>query len=167
MRVEPARVGGLELSSSSFQLVDDTTFAGMRPRRRKVSSNSSYFLVLGRYRCKPNEEITSLVSLVSGTENQEHCLFCLGTFIYSPEEMEPSSGSLLIFKAIPDALKKPNLNLSILTSAKVQGCVYALRVVGNNIVAAINSAVSFFQRSFPWYAIVLQIDTTLPSGLVE
>jgi DNA damage-binding protein 1 len=29
VRVEPARVGGLELSSSSFQLVDETTFAGM------------------------------------------------------------------------------------------------------------------------------------------
>jgi len=35
VKVEPARVGGLEVSSSSFQLVDETTFAGM-PESLKI-----------------------------------------------------------------------------------------------------------------------------------
>jgi hypothetical protein len=38
-------------------------------------------------------------------------------------------------------LTKPSLNLLMLTSTEVKGCVYALSVVGHNIVAAVNSAV--------------------------
>lgn len=105
------------------------------------------------------------MSLVSAADNQESC-FCLGTFIYKSEETEPSSGRLLLFTAIPDLLKKSSLNLLMLTSAEVNGCVYALGAVGHNIVAAVNSAVSCLFFSFGMLSTPC-IDTALPRGDIE
>jgi DNA damage-binding protein 1 len=100
------------------------------------------FLVLGRYRCEPDEEITSVVPFTSSLENQEQHFFCLGTMIYNPEETEPSSGRLLIFTAFAGMTRTSTLELSMLASAEVNGCVFALSIVGNKIAAAVNSAVS-------------------------
>jgi DNA damage-binding protein 1 len=71
-------------------------------------------------------------------------LFCLGTYTYEAEEKEPTNGRLLLFTAYQsETLSKASiLQLSLLTSVDVQGCVYAVTVMGDMIVAAVNSAVS-------------------------
>ena len=105
---------------------------------------------------------------MSVAENQGSC-FCLGTYILDPEETEPSSGRLLVFTAIPDSMKEPNLNLLMVTSTEVKGCVYALSIVGQNIVAAVNSAVShLWYMLFPLGCYFIPcIGDALPCGDIE
>lgn len=98
-------------------------------------------LVLGRYRCEPDEEITSVVPFTSTLESEEQHFFCLGTMIYNPEETEPSTGRLLVFTAFAGVTRMPCLELSMLASTEVKGCVFALSTVEDKIVAAVNSAV--------------------------
>lgn len=71
-------------------------------------------------------------------------LFCLGTYIYEAEEKEPTNGRLLIFTAYQSESPSnaSSLQLSMVASTDVKGCVYALTVVGDTVVAAVNSAVS-------------------------
>lgn len=98
---------------------------------------------LGRYKTEPNEEITSILSFKAVVEDQEKPFFCLGTVIYKEEELEPTSGRLLIFTAHSStvATKTSSLELSLVTSSKVKGCVYALKEVEGKIIAAVNSSV--------------------------
>ncbi|KAF8967077.1 CPSF A subunit region-domain-containing protein [Flammula alnicola] len=129
-RIEPARIGSFEFPTSSFHLVDDSSLAR-----------------LGQYKCAPNEEITSALTFKSLVENQEKPFFCLGTVVYKEEEIEPTSGRLLIFTAYTSAAptKTSSLELSLVASAEVKGCVYALKNVEGKIVAAINSCVLLYQ----------------------
>ena len=71
-------------------------------------------------------------------------LFCLGAFTYEGEENQPTQGRILIFTAHSSQTQSRvvNLNLSLVTSVQVGGCVYAITVVNGMIVAAINSSVS-------------------------
>lgn len=67
--------------------------------------------------------------------------FCVGTYVYKAGEVEPSAGRLMVFTASTST--SSNLALSLMASTKVPGCVYALTVVQNQIVAAVNSSVCF------------------------
>jgi len=99
---------------------------------------------LGQFNCDLDEEITSVVSFSLTVEGQQKPFFCLGTVIYKAEELEPTAGRLLILTAYTSATqsKSSSLELSMVTSADVWGCVYSLKVVEDKIVAAVNSSVS-------------------------
>jgi len=98
-------------------------------------------LVLGQYHCEPDEEITSVETFNLNVEGREVPFFCLGTLIYDPEEKEPSKGRLLVFTATTSPSKVSTLELSMLASARVKGCVFSLKIVNKKIVAAVNSSV--------------------------
>jgi DNA damage-binding protein 1 len=86
-----------------------------------------------------DEEITAVTTLCPLVGGSRMPLFCLGTFTYEPDEKEPSNGRLLIFTAFPSS---SNMQLSLVASADVKGCVYSLALVNDTIVAAVNSSVS-------------------------
>ncbi|KAF9485871.1 hypothetical protein BDN70DRAFT_870784 [Pholiota conissans] len=129
-RIEPTRIGTFEPARSTFYLIDDNTLAH-----------------LGRYKTGPNEEITSVLSFKAVVDAQEKPFFCLGTVIYKEEEIEPTSGRLLIFTthAATISAKSSSLELSLITSSEVKGCVYSLKEVEGQIVAAVNSSILLYQ----------------------
>ncbi|KAF8908996.1 CPSF A subunit region-domain-containing protein [Gymnopilus junonius] len=128
-RVEPGRIGTYESLTSSFHVVDDNSLSR-----------------LGQYQCEPDEEITAVLSFNSIVENESKPFFCLGTMLYKPEEKEPSVGRLLIFTAYTatGTSKTSSLELSLVASAEVQGCVFALKYVNDKIVAAVNSSILLY-----------------------
>ncbi|KAH9480543.1 DNA damage-binding protein 1a [Psilocybe cubensis] len=128
-RTVPYRLGNIEPNESSFHLYDDTTLSE-----------------LGRYNCDTDEEITSVASLRIQVQGEEKPLFCLGTMIYKSEENEPSVGRLLVFTAYTpsNSTKTSTLELSLLASTKVEGCVYALSIVNGKLVAAVNSSIVMY-----------------------
>lgn len=99
---------------------------------------------LCQFNCDSDEEITSVVSFSLTVEGRKKPFFCLGTVFYKAEEVEPTAGRLLIFTAYPSTTqsKLPSLELAMLTSTTVRGCVYSLKFVEDKIVAAVNSSVS-------------------------
>lgn len=123
-RTVPGRIGGLESSTSSFKLLDDTTFSD-----------------LSTFNCETDEEITALTTLSPLVGDKTMPLFCLGTFTYEPDEKEPTNGRLLIFTAFQSA---SSLQLSLIASADVKGCVYSLALINDTIVAAVNSSVMLY-----------------------
>lgn len=100
--------------------------------------------MLSNFNCGPEEEITALTAYSPMVNGKAMSLFCLGTYIYEAEEKEPTNGRLLIFTAYQSESPSntSSLQLSMVASADVKGCVYALTVVGDTVVAAVNSAVS-------------------------
>ena len=94
---------------------------------------------LSTFNCETDEEITAVSTLSPLIDGKSMPLFCLGTFTYEPDEREPTSGRLLIFTAFESS---SNLQLSLVASAEVKGCVYSLALVNDTIVAAVNSSVS-------------------------
>ncbi|KAF8650163.1 hypothetical protein AX16_005397 [Volvariella volvacea WC 439] len=128
-RMEPGRIGDPELPSSSFKLLDDTTFK-----------------VLSEFHAHADEEITALKTVETMIEGKPSTLFVLGTYVYQAEEREPSQGRLLLLGAnLPDLrTREHSLELSLVASLDVKGCVYAITVVDSNIIAAINSSVHMY-----------------------
>lgn len=94
--------------------------------------------------CNPDEEITAVASLsITDANGQPKPLFCLGTYVFHADDKEPVAGRLLIFAANSlEDQSKSSLHLSLVTSLDVKGCVYALTLVDEMIVAAVNSSVS-------------------------
>lgn len=83
--------------------------------------------------------MTALTTLSPLVGDNAMPLFCLGTYTYEPDEKEPTKGRLLLFTAFSSA---SDLQLSLVTSVDVPGCVYSLAIVSDKIVAAVNSSVS-------------------------
>ncbi|KAJ3503729.1 hypothetical protein NLJ89_g8306 [Agrocybe chaxingu] len=127
-RIEPSRIGNYEASASSFQLLDDNTLA-----------------ILGQYKCDLDEEIVSLTTFTAAIGDQKKPFFCLGTLIYNAEEKEPSAGRLLIFTVAIASGKQSAMELSLVTTVVVNGCVFALRTVEDKVVAAVNSSILLYR----------------------
>jgi len=69
----------------------------------------------------------------------------VGTFYYQFTEHEPTDGRLLIFSIGGDGRLSPRSSqLSLITSAHVQGCVYALAIINGLIAVAVNASVILF-----------------------
>jgi len=96
-----------------------------------------------------------VVSFTAQLEAQSRPFFCLGTVVHNDEDKEPTQGRLLVFSAYASPVPKQNstVELSLLASAEVKGCVYALRMVKGKIIAAINSSV----RGYPLVAMILSL----------
>ncbi|KAF8635825.1 hypothetical protein AX15_000024 [Amanita polypyramis BW_CC] len=126
----PGRVGEVETTRSSFVLVDDLNFSQMC-----------------RFWCDEDEEITSTSSFNFKEEGKDIPLFCVGTYRYIPEEIEPVHGRILVFAMIiPESESaQSSRQLSLLASVSVKGCVYALTTVGDCIAAAVNSSVELYR----------------------
>ncbi|CAA7261433.1 unnamed protein product [Cyclocybe aegerita] len=127
-RIEPSRIGNYEASASLFRLLDDNTLA-----------------VLGQYRCELDEEIVSLTTFTAAVGDQKKPFFCLGTLIYNAEENETSAGRLLIFTVTIASGKQSAMELSLVTTVDVNGCVFALRTVEERVVAAVNSSILLYR----------------------
>ncbi|PFH53878.1 hypothetical protein AMATHDRAFT_72908 [Amanita thiersii Skay4041] len=127
--VTPARIGEDEATRSSFVLLDETTY-------REIS----------RFRCEDNEEVTSIALFTLNEQDKSIPLFCVGTYCYDPNEMEPESGRILVFDVTNGSnMKWADSQLSLFSSTSVKGCVYSLVTVGNTIAAAVNSSVELFR----------------------
>ncbi|KAJ7288527.1 CPSF A subunit region-domain-containing protein [Mycena rebaudengoi] len=130
-RREPARIGAAEPPlRSSFRLLDDTTFSH-----------------LSQYNCEPDEEITCLATLTLKRDEESTSYFCLGTYTVDFSEKIPTEGRLLVFSAYPPGAhaRSSNVQLSLLASADVRGCVYSVATVNGLIAAGVNSAVMLFR----------------------
>ena len=99
---------------------------------------------MSRFWCDEDEEITSITVFNFKEEGKTIPLFCVGTYRYNPEEVEPNHGRILVFAVVvaESAPKRNGYQLSLLASTNTKGCVYALVTVGDCIVAAVNSSVS-------------------------
>ena len=64
--------------------------------------------------------------------------FCIGTVYNQPDEMEPTKGRLLVFGG---QVQASGMELILVASEVVQGCIYALASLHGNIAAAINASV--------------------------
>ncbi|SRR6266550_168098 len=105
--------------------------------------NSYILKEMSRFWCDEDEEITS-VTVFNLNEGKNIPLFCVGTYRYNAEEVEPAKGRILVFAVVvgESAPKQSGYQLSLVASAATKGCVYALVAVGGSIVAAVNSSVS-------------------------
>jgi len=102
---------------------------------------------MSRFWCDEDEEITSVtVFNLNEGKNIPIPLFCVGTYRYNAEEVEPANGRILVFAVVvgESAPKQAGYQLSLVASTATKGCVYALVAVGDCIVAAVNSSVSGF-----------------------
>ncbi|KAF5360619.1 hypothetical protein D9756_004828 [Leucocoprinus leucothites] len=136
-RTEPARIGDEESISSSFKLIDDTSFE-----------------VLARFSCDSNEEVTSVIPFSAVVNDVLTPFFIVGTFLYYPEETEPETGRLLLISVSTSTNPrnpKPSYQLSLVASTEVKGCVYALTSTTSKdeehprFVAAVNSSIMLFR----------------------
>ncbi|KAG6831954.1 hypothetical protein H0H92_006555 [Tricholoma furcatifolium] len=129
VRTEPKRVGDVQWPQSSFRLLDDTTFDNM-----------------ANYNCEPNERLTALATHTLEINGMSTTAFCVGVH-KDALEVEPNEGRLLILSAKPPAeqTKTPQLQLSLLAATEVKGCTYAISIINDMIVAAVNSSVMLFK----------------------
>jgi CPSF A subunit region. len=104
---------------------------------------------LSQFNCELDEEITAVTTMNPLIESKTMPLFCLGTLWYKPDEKEPTDGRLLIFTAYDNdsQSRMTTLQLSLVASMHVKGCVYSLAVVNGMIAAAVNASVSSCKRS--------------------
>ena len=99
---------------------------------------------VGQYVCEANEEITAVASsstLLISTDGRNHSCFAVGSVKHELGKPEPSLGRLMLF-ASGDAVSASSSAIRPYVSAETDGCVYAVGVLGNFIVAAVNTAVS-------------------------
>ncbi|KAE9400776.1 hypothetical protein BT96DRAFT_992689 [Gymnopus androsaceus JB14] len=128
VRTEPIRVGQDETVTSSFKLLDDSSFA-----------------VLAQVDLQKDEQIMSLTVLNVTVNEKLQPLFCVGTTFIRMDEMEPTSGRILLFE--PNQVSPTMLQLRRVASNDVPGCVYSLAVVDGMLAAAINSCVSLYRMT--------------------
>ncbi|PPR07110.1 hypothetical protein CVT24_010946 [Panaeolus cyanescens] len=121
------RISEFQPSTSTFKVLDDNTLS-----------------VLAQCNMEPNEEITSVASVASPSLGQDKGFFVIGTYIFKSEEREPSAGRLLVLSVNPTH-SHTALDLSIVAETQVKGCVFAIKVIEDKIVASINSAVALFR----------------------
>ncbi|KAK7464711.1 hypothetical protein VKT23_005917 [Stygiomarasmius scandens] len=141
IRTKPSRIGTDQKVTSTFRLLDDTTFKE-----------------LARFTCDDNEQIMSL-TLLKNTDADERKFFCVGTAYLRDEEREPSQGRILVFSFYQDRNSPSVYQLSVAIDEKVKGCVYSLVTMTNGILAAaINSSVALYR---------LSVDETEPSSLTR
>ncbi|KAF7299245.1 CPSF-A domain-containing protein [Mycena indigotica] len=127
-RSAPTRVGSEEPAVQSFfRLLDDSSLTQ-----------------LSEFEPKASEEITSVATLISGED--ETVLFCVGSYNVDLHESEPKSGCLRVFSAHPlgsDA--RSSLDLQLLASSDIPGCVYDVKTVNGLIAVGVNSSVLLFR----------------------
>lgn len=99
---------------------------------------------MSHFNCEVGEEITAVLAITPVINDKSMPLFCLGTYTYEPEEKETMNGRLLVFTAFHSESETngTNLQLSLVTSTDVRGCVYAMTLVNDMIVVSVNSSVS-------------------------
>ncbi|THH20561.1 hypothetical protein EW146_g835 [Bondarzewia mesenterica] len=125
VRTEPGRIGDVELASSSFKVLDDTSFE-----------------LFGEYKCEGEYEVTALQTL---TTNDGDSYWCLGTTRFKADEKEPMEGKIHILTAEPAARASGSPQLRHRTAIDVTGCIYQLALIDGLIAAAINSSVVIFK----------------------
>ncbi|KAF9496184.1 hypothetical protein BDN71DRAFT_1415949 [Pleurotus eryngii] len=124
-RTPPVRIGEVEIPSGSFKLLDEVTFEN-----------------LCEFFSEPHEEFTVITKMKSVTDVKDVSVYCVGSLRYKPQEIEPTGGRLYAFAA---SYQQSTMQISVLASEEVNGCVYAVTVVGDLIAAAVNSAVMLFK----------------------
>ncbi|EMD31691.1 hypothetical protein CERSUDRAFT_109269 [Gelatoporia subvermispora B] len=123
----PLRLGEFQGTTSSFKIVDATTFDG-----------------LWDFELQANEEVTSVMALPDGTDGRSPS-FCVGTAFLEVEETEPRSGRLLLFAIGSDgATSSADGELRLVATQDVKGCVFQITSVNSFIAAAISSNVVLF-----------------------
>lgn len=85
------------------------------------------------------EEIVSVHALPTSSTGRPGA-FVVGTVHYLHAEVEPSHGRLILFDVDSQGSER---ELKVVASYQAGGCVYALSSIGDCIVAAINTKVSF------------------------
>jgi DNA damage-binding protein 1 len=100
---------------------------------------------MSQFNCEPDEETTAVENL---SMDASPPLFCVGTFYYHVSEHEPTDGRLLIFslKGQPSGRSS---QLSLIASAHVQGCIYALAIINGLIAVAVNASVRGYHCRYP------------------
>lgn len=127
--------------ASSFKLLDDTTLSGSSTTSRYSLSMLIHFsAVLAQVDLQNDEHIMSLAVLNVTVNDKLQPLFCVGTTFLRNDEMEPSSGRILLFE--PTQPSPTVTQLRRVASDNVSGCVYSLAVIDGMLAAAINSSVS-------------------------
>lgn len=90
-----------------------------------------------------NEEITAVATIILDSQSMLGMCFAVGSMYLDDMDQEPRRGRILLFVSNPD---KPSLENShgpyLLTTADVDGCVYAINNIAGKIVAAVNTGVS-------------------------
>ncbi|KAF9069809.1 CPSF A subunit region-domain-containing protein [Rhodocollybia butyracea] len=127
VRTEPSRLGENGRITSSFKMLDDATL--------RVLAQTDLLL---------DEQIMSLALInVPTNDGMTKPLFCIGTVFLRLDEMEPTSGRILLFEA---RQATPSLiGLNQVVSHKVSGCVYSVTGVKGMLAAAVNSSVSLYR----------------------
>ncbi|KAG6903292.1 hypothetical protein C0995_000187 [Termitomyces sp. Mi166 len=126
---EPNRVGDVQKTQSSFRLFDDTKFD-----------------LLANYNCEMNERLTAVATYSPEIDGKSTPVFCVG--VHTDEaELEPTEGRILVLSAIPAGgqSRTLSLHLSLLATADVQGCVYAISFIKDIVIATVNSSVMLFK----------------------
>lgn len=143
VRTEPVQVGQDETVASSFKLLDDTTLGGtFTISHHSLFMLTHFFAVLAQVDLQADEHIMSLAVLDVTVNDKLQPLFCVGTTFLRNDEMEPSSGRILLFE--PTQPSPTVTQLRRVASDNVSGCVYSLAVIDGMLAAAINSSVSLF-----------------------
>ncbi|KIK59844.1 hypothetical protein GYMLUDRAFT_74297 [Collybiopsis luxurians FD-317 M1] len=123
LRTQPSRIGEDERVASSFKLVDDTNLK-----------------VLAQVDFDHNEHVMSSVVINIIVNDQAKPLFCVGTMIFHPEELETTSGRIHLYEAYQPSPSM--MQLRRVASENVGGCVYNLAVIEGMLAAAVNSSIN-------------------------
>lgn len=97
---------------------------------------------LAQFTCGENEEIASVLAFTLTTQNDKQPFFCIGTLVYKEDEIEPSTGRLIVL-TVATTKNGTAKEFKTVATANVGGCVFALKSVGGKIVASVNSSVRF------------------------
>ncbi|KAH7926445.1 hypothetical protein BV22DRAFT_1118853 [Leucogyrophana mollusca] len=121
----PSRIGEPTTLVGSIHFYNDTTFT-------KVS----------HVKLKENEEVLSLQNLAVSLKTGPTSYLCAGTMIFAEEETEPSDGRLILLA--PDT-SRAQMQVVVVASEHVKGCVYAIASTCGMIAAAVNSSVVVYR----------------------
>lgn len=117
-------------------------------------TRNNCYIGSNKFPCEADEEITSVqpleLSLPEMTADT-NAVFCVGTVHHQIGEHEPSAGRILILIGNNDetSATRSNSQVKLVTSKRTDGCVYALDVSDDMIIAGINSSVGAHSTSLP------------------
>jgi hypothetical protein len=115
----------------------------VRPERHLGNFADDVRSVLSQFTCETAEEISAIEIISSPDTEAAQLFFCVGTYVYVHEEIEPSSGRLLVLGTLESRTAHSRvMELSLLTWTEVEGYVSSLTTMKGFLAAAVKASVS-------------------------
>lgn len=139
----PSRIGEQNDTITAFKILEENSFD------RKswihafiIYSVHSWHTEIAEWIFSADQELSSMLNLPDGEDGRSPC-FCVGSVNYRSEEVEPSSGRIMLFALSQNegSTRYSENALRMVAIEETPGCVYALAYTRGMVVAAVNTSV--------------------------